>query len=318
MARGLEGARRSPGARPRSSLPRRSERMCALRPGLRDADGAPADQRRRRQPRLARRARSPPRGRRGRRGADHPRTAVRREVGSRPSWRRLREAVRGIPGAHLRRARRRRHGGHRRRLPKRGTGAGPGGGLIRAGILTLLTGRGGSHMTFIRPVIALSALVAMLVPGLARADEMVSEERVAPANRLATNVAIRDVRVAGDTVSGVVVNRSPNPVRDVRLVVSHDWLWDNEFHPGDDEYSRADHYIVRDEIPPGGEVPFTIRPTTPLTEGRGGHFMTSVAIASVAEIVKGNPPAPTAGTRGVEPAPRGYEGDPTRGVQPAP
>jgi len=173
-------------------------------------------------------------------------------------------------------------------------------------------------MTFKRSVIALSALAALLVPGLARADEMVSEERVVPENRLATNVAIRDVRVVGDTVSGVVVNRSPNPVRDVRLVVSHDWLWDNEFHPGNDEYSRADYYIVRDEIAPGGQVPFTIRPSTPLPEGRGGHFMTNVAIASVAEIVKGPAPAPTAGTRGVEPAPRGYDDETTRGVQPAP
>src|SRR5262249_39602199 len=73
-----------------------------------------------------------------------------------------------------------------------------------------------------------------------------------------------------------------------------------------------------DEIAPGGQVPFTIRPSTPLAEGRGGHFMTTIAIASVAEIVKGPAPAPTAGTRGVEPARRGYDDETTRGVQPAP
>ena len=165
------------------------------------------------------------------------------------------------------------------------------------------------------PIIAGCALAALILPGLGRADEMVTEERVVPESRLAADVDLRDVRTAGDGVSGTVVNRSPNPVRDVRLVVSHVWVWDNEFHPGTDDYSRADYYVVPGEIPPGGSVPFTIRPSNRLSEEHGGRYLTKVAISSVAEIVRGA--SPTAGTRAVEP--RRLEEEPgTRGVVPAP
>ena len=164
-------------------------------------------------------------------------------------------------------------------------------------------------------IIAGCALAALIVPGPGRADDMATEERVVPESRLAANVDLHDVRTGGDAVSGTVVNRSPYPVRDVRLVVSHVWVWDNEFHPGTDDYSRADYYVVPGEIPPGGSVPFTIRPSNPLSEERGGRYLTKVAIARVVEIMPGA--SPTAGTRGVEP--RRLEEEPgTTGVVPAP
>ena len=171
-------------------------------------------------------------------------------------------------------------------------------------------------MRLIGSIIAGCALAALVVPRVGRADEMVTEERVVPESRLAADVELRDVRTAGDTVSGSVVNRSPNPVRDVRLVVSHVWVWDNEFHPGNDDYSRADYYVVPDEIPPGANVPFTIRPSNPLTEEHGGRYLTNVAVSSVVELVRGTA-SPTAGTRAVEP--RRLEEEPgTRGVVPTP
>ena len=165
-------------------------------------------------------------------------------------------------------------------------------------------------------IIAGCALAAVFLPGVGRADELMAEERVVPENRLAADVELRDVRTAGDTVSGTVLNHSPNPVRDVRLVVSHVWVWDNEFHPGTDDYSRADYYVVPGEIPPGGSVPFTIRPSNPLTEERGGRYLTHVAVSSVVSLVTGSA-SPTAGTRAVEP--RRLEEEPgTRGVVPEP
>ena len=53
------------------------------------------------------------------------------------------------------------------------------------------------------------------------AVELAPEGTVVPERRLAADVAVRDVRATDDSVSGVVVNRSRNPVRDVRLVVNH-------------------------------------------------------------------------------------------------
>ena len=165
-------------------------------------------------------------------------------------------------------------------------------------------------------IIAGCALAAAFLPGAARADEMLTEERVVPESRLAADVELRGVRTTDDTVTGTVVNRSPNPVRDVRLVVSHVWVWDNEFHPGTDDYSRAEYYVVPGEIPPAGSVPFTIRASNPLPEERGGRYLTNVAVSSVVELVRG-PASPTAGTRSVEPR-RLEEAPRTRGVEPAP
>jgi hypothetical protein len=172
-------------------------------------------------------------------------------------------------------------------------------------------------MTFIRAFVAAFAVATvLLLPRVGRTVDLAPDNtRVVPQGRLAADVAVQDVRIAGDTVSGVVVNRSSHPVRDVRLVVSHNWLWDNEMRPGEDQYSRADHYTVPGEIPPGGQVPFTARPSAPLAEGSGGHFMTQVQVTSVVMIKPGA--APTAGTRAVEPSPRG-EGGGTRAVVPEP
>ena len=84
----------------------------------------------------------------------------------------------------------------------------------------------------------------------------VTGERVVPSSRLAERVSVRDVRTRDGEVSGVVVNTSDRPVRDVQLLISYQWLWENETHPGEGGPGRAVFYTVNQEIPPGGQVPF--------------------------------------------------------------
>jgi hypothetical protein len=147
-----------------------------------------------------------------------------------------------------------------------------------------------------RSILAL-AFAAVLAPVAVRADT-VTEERIVPEDRVGQDVEIRDVRAHDDgTVTGTIVNRSQARLRDVRLMVRYLWLWDNEFHPGNDDRSRADYVSVPDEIPPGGRGEFTYRPATPIAGGRGGHFETDVRVASVVEVTGGPAsPSPTAGT----------------------
>jgi len=171
-------------------------------------------------------------------------------------------------------------------------------------------------MTSIRSLVALCALGAASAPGLLPAA-MVGETQVVPQDRPAADVVVQGVRTAGDTVSGTVANRAPDPVRNVRLAISHIWLWDNELHPGTDDFSRAEYYIVPEEIPAGGQIAFTARPSTPLREGSGGSFMTEVKVASFDVLQPGSYRPPTAGTRAVEsPPPHRLEGESTRGVEP--
>src|SRR5439155_500144 len=76
------------------------------------------------------------------------------------------------------------------------------------------------------------------------ADVIVSPERVVPSERVAESVALRDVRVEGDVVSGVLTNRSDKVLRDVQLLIQYDWLWKNEFRPGEDNPGRAVYHTV--------------------------------------------------------------------------
>ena len=159
-------------------------------------------------------------------------------------------------------------------------------------------------------LLAGAALMLALVPG-GRCADIATEERIVPADQLAHDVEVRDVRGDDGTVSGTVVNRSGKTLRDVRLVVRHQWLWNNEFHPGTDDPSRADYYTLPGEIPPGARADFTYRPTTPLPEGRGGRFRTEVGVASLVEVTGGTASSTTgAGSTGAGSATSGTRGRP--------
>src|SRR5438552_14402747 len=99
------------------------------------------------------------------------------------------------------------------------------------------------------------ALGLAIHPGLARsADVSVSAERVVPSERLAEGVALRDVTVDGGVVSGVLTNTSGKVLRDVRLLIQHDWRWPHELRPGEDNPRRAAYYVVPEALPPAGQT----------------------------------------------------------------
>jgi hypothetical protein len=88
-----------------------------------------------------------------------------------------------------------------------------------------------------------------------------------------------------DAASGEVVNRSRGIMRDVQILIRHEWLWANEFKPGKDDPSRATYVTLPQEIPPGGRLPFSYKPSPPLPKVAGGRFLTSVAIAGFTEVI---------------------------------
>ena len=133
-------------------------------------------------------------------------------------------------------------------------------------------------------------------------DQRQPDERIVPESRIARVVTVRNAQADDDgTVSGVLVNNSDKVLRDVRVMVRRTWLWDNELHPGTDDFSRAEYYTLRQELPPGGQVPFTVRSESPLRGGGDGHFVTDVRVTGMTQYVAS--PAPTAGTSAAPPAP---------------
>jgi len=132
----------------------------------------------------------------------------------------------------------------------------------------------------------LSFLALGLAAGAARAaaPQTVTRERVVPPSRVTERVAVRDVRTHDGEVSGVVVNTSDRPIRDVQLLISYQWLWDNEAHPGEGGPGRAVFHTLPEDIPARAQAQFTYTPEVPLPERPDGRYMTTVSVAGFTEI----------------------------------
>ena len=132
-----------------------------------------------------------------------------------------------------------------------------------------------------RGIVILVSLATILWSQHTLAQSLRSKEEVSHI------IAIDKLAVKDSTVSGEVHNLSPNTLRDVQLYVRYIWLWDNEFHPGNNDPSTSFIYTVPQEIAPGGRAPFTFSPSPPLPKAAGGHFMTAVAEAGFTEVIPG-------------------------------
>ncbi|MBI4516530.1 MAG: hypothetical protein HY699_12030 [Deltaproteobacteria bacterium] len=123
-----------------------------------------------------------------------------------------------------------------------------------------------------------AGLVVVAGAGEARGGQVITEERVAQ------QVVVRDLRVRAGAVSGLVVNNARKPLRDVRLLIRHQWIWKNERNPGPDNPGRVAYYTVHEEIPPDVSVAFKYRPNPPLPDRSDGHFETTVEVVGYSEV----------------------------------
>lgn len=117
------------------------------------------------------------------------------------------------------------------------------------------------------------------------APTSVSPQKMATREEIARIIALEKVNVANGLVSGEVFNRSSHTVRDVQLFIRYTWLWDNETKPGSADPGTSTYYVLAKEIPAGGRLPFTFKPSPPLPNVSGGRFETSVAIAGFTEVM---------------------------------
>jgi hypothetical protein len=102
-------------------------------------------------------------------------------------------------------------------------------------------------------------------------------------------VMLEGVAFEGDRVSGVIVNRQPHPVRNVRLVIGHVYRWPSEFRPGEESPNQAETLVVEEEIPAGGRKEFSKAFRRPTPPKPGGDFVTNAFIVGFTEVF---PPQP--------------------------
>lgn len=127
-------------------------------------------------------------------------------------------------------------------------------------------------------------VVLVMVVGIQ--PELAVSATLLDADMAAQVVVARNVTVKEGEVSGELLNKSPRLIRDVQLLVRHTWHWKNEFRPGKDDPGMAVYYTVEKEIPSGGTMPFTYRPSSPLPSRPDGYFETIVSVAGFTEIFR--------------------------------
>lgn len=108
--------------------------------------------------------------------------------------------------------------------------------------------------------------------------------RVTSAQEISAVLSVRDVRVEGDVLRATLVNHSPRRLADVRLLIRHAWLWNNERNPGLDNPGRTETYTLPDEIPAGGTYALTYRIVPPLPRRSDGRFVTTVEVIGFTEV----------------------------------
>jgi hypothetical protein len=100
---------------------------------------------------------------------------------------------------------------------------------------------------------------------------------------------LRDVELRGrfnedGSLSGVIANRSGEPVRDIQLLIEHSWLWADEFHPGESGPGRARYVTVPTLLPPDKSVEFRYQPVPPLPYRSDGRFETTAEVVGFDRI----------------------------------
>ena len=110
----------------------------------------------------------------------------------------------------------------------------------------------------------------------ARSPEIMNHEQ---------SVSVRDLAIKDGKATGVLVNHSRDPVRDVSMLVRHTWYWRNEYHPGSDSPGTSFYHTIRGEIPPNGTLRFAIA-VPQMSSRHDGHFETSVQVAGFTEATQ--------------------------------
>lgn len=138
--------------------------------------------------------------------------------------------------------------------------------------------------------LAATMIAAIALTGAVAAQTLDDGRRLASAAVQAaapapSPIQLEDVAFDADgTVSGVVVNRSADVVREVRLLVRYDWQWQDERSPGDDSPARSTYVTVQGDVPALGTKPFRFAPAPPLPERGDGRFTPSVEVARYTQI----------------------------------
>ncbi len=132
--------------------------------------------------------------------------------------------------------------------------------------------------------LAIAALLALVSQARAVGAALTSESRLEAA------VEVRDLALAGGTVTGTVVNRSTAELRDVVLQITRAWLWADERNPGPINPGGTYYYTLPATIAPGAAAKLSYRLPEVDAPADLGSFRTTATVVGYTEVTYAEAP----------------------------
>ena len=130
----------------------------------------------------------------------------------------------------------------------------------------------------------IAGVLALAWACLTLVGRLAAEDVVAP-DMAAKVVDVSEMNVAPDgAVCGSVVNRSDHPVRDIHMVIRHQWLWNDERHPGKNYPGTSERVTIAEELAPGAQADFNDCAAKPFARRSDGRFKTTVEVIGYSEV----------------------------------
>jgi hypothetical protein len=86
-------------------------------------------------------------------------------------------------------------------------------------------------------------------------------------------VSVSEQDVRDGKLNTVIENNSAKYLGEIEVLVTYNWLWKNDYRPGDDNPGWAEYVTVVADVEPGASIPFTYTPESRLPNRDDGHFM---------------------------------------------
>ncbi len=97
-------------------------------------------------------------------------------------------------------------------------------------------------------------------------------------------VAVRGLDATSNSVRAQLDNQTDGTLSNIRILVTHAFLWDKEQTPGDDSPGRSDVFVIEGPIPPHGTIAIQEQVVPPLPPRSDGRFQTSVQVLGFTKV----------------------------------
>jgi hypothetical protein len=125
-------------------------------------------------------------------------------------------------------------------------------------------------------MMGVSIAVALALTPALQVNVQAAETLVTERENMASMIDVSEVQADASMVSGKLVNRTADSLRDMKLVVTDDFTFSGKRQPGSENPSQVTEMQVVGPIPPRGSIPFNLDRALP--DRKDGTFSTSVSV----------------------------------------